>query len=115
MKKATLVLVVLVSLLAAAAAFADARFVDPAGDSGAAPDITAVTAAHDAAGNLTLTVTTNRTTLPDQSVLTLFFDTDGSSSTGGDGVERYLIYGGTGGIFFRWNGTRFVEADAPSE
>jgi hypothetical protein len=59
-------------------------------------------------------VTTNRTTLPDQAVLTLFFDTDGNSSTGGNGVEHYLIYGGTGGIFYRWNGTRFVEADAPS-
>ena len=106
--------VVVLSLLAARIALADARYTDPAGDSGAAPDITAVTAANDAAGNLTLTVTTNRPSLPDQSVLTLFFDTDGNSSTGGSGVEYYLVYGGTGGIFYRWNGTAFVEANPPS-
>lgn len=115
MKKATIGLAVLgLALLAAAAALADARYTDPAGDSGSAPDITAVTGAHDTAGNVTLTVATNEPTLSNQAVLTLFFDADGNSSTGGDGVEYYLVYGGTGGIFYHWNGARFVEATAPS-
>src|SRR5918995_3582522 len=50
----------LLALAAAQVAKADVSFTDPAGDSGTAPDITAVTAANDPAGNLTFTVRTNQ-------------------------------------------------------
>ena len=48
------------ALLAVPGAFADRSYSDPAGDSGAAPDITGVTVAHDAAGVVSFAVTTNQ-------------------------------------------------------
>jgi hypothetical protein len=113
MKKATIGLSVLVvTLLAAAVALGDARFTDPAGDGGTAADITAVSVAHDASGNLTFAVTTNQPTLPTGHVLTFYFDADESSSTGGAGVEFLLTFGESGWEFDRWNGTEFVDAAA---
>ena len=113
--KATVGLAVLVAtLLAAAVALGDARYTDPAGDSGTAADITAVTVANDTAGNLTFAVTTNQPTLPTGHVLTIFFDTDQNSATGGDGVESLLILGDAGWEFDKWNGTEFVEAAGSS-
>lgn len=115
MKKVVVGVAVLVlSLLAARVALADARFTDPGGDSGAAPDITAVTVANDAAGNLTFTVTTNQPALPTGAGLGIFFDTDKNSSTGGDGVEFLLIVTPSGWVFERWDGTQFVTANASS-
>ncbi len=81
MKKLIVGLAVLVlSLLAARVALADSRFTDPGGDSGGAPDISVVTVANDAAGNLTFTVTTNQPALPAGTGLALFFDTDKNSA-----------------------------------
>jgi hypothetical protein len=115
MKKTTIGLSVLVTtLLAAAVALGDSLYTDPAGDSGTAPDITAVSVAHDASGNLTFAVTTNQPTLATGDVLTIFFDADESSSTGGDGVEFLLTLGDSGWEFDRWDGTEFVEAAASS-
>jgi len=113
-KITTLVVLFALSLLAAGGARADARYTDPVGDSGSAADITAVAVTNDSSGNVTIKVTTDQASLRAQAVLTLFFDSDGDSTTGGDGVEYYLIYGATGGIFYHWNGSRYVEATAPS-
>jgi hypothetical protein len=115
MKKATIGLVVVVTtLLAAAVALGDSRYTDPAGDSGTAPDITAVSVAHDSSGNLTFAVTTNQPALPTGHVLAIFFDTDENPATGGDGVEFLLLLGESGWEFDRWDGVDFVEAAAPS-
>jgi len=117
MKKLTVGLAMLVlSLLAARVALADARFTDPAGDASSAPDVTAVTAANDGAGNLTFTVTTNQPALPAGMALGIFFNTDKNRSTGGsgDGVEFILFVVASGWEFRRWDGTQFATATAPS-
>lgn len=115
MKKIIVGLAVLVlALLAARVALADSRFTDPGGDSGGAPDITAVTVANDAAGNLTFTVTTNQPALATGAGLGLFFDTDKNSSTGDEGVEFVLVVVPNGWAFQRWDGTQYVAANASS-
>jgi hypothetical protein len=115
MKKATIgPSVLVVTLLASAVALGDSRYTDPAGDSGTAPDITAVGVAHDASGNLTFAVTTNQPTLPTGHVLTIYFDADESSSTGGDGIQFLLTVGESGWEFDRWDGMEYVDAAAPS-
>ena len=106
--------VVLLSLLAARAAMADARYTDPAGDSGGAPDVTSVNVTNDAAGNLTITVGTNQPALAGDALLGILFDTDGNPSTGGDGVEFMLVAGTGGSAFVRWDGTQFVAAGTAS-
>jgi len=115
MKKSMLALAVLaLSLLAAGAALADARYTDPAGDSGGAPDITAVTAANDAAGNITFTVATNQPALAGDAALAIVFDTDMNSSTGGNGAEFLLVANSRGLEFRRYDGSQFVNAGAAS-
>ena len=87
---------------------------DPAGDSGTAPDITSVTAAGDAAGNLTFTVRTNQPVLAADAIVDLAFDTDQNSQTGGNGVEYAFVIASDGWEFLRWDGSKFVAAAAPS-
>lgn len=114
MKKALLLVsTAALALGAAQLAKADASYSDPAGDSGTAPDITAVTAANDTAGNLTFTVRTNQPALADAAV-DIAFDTDQNAQTGGNGVEFYFLIGPSGWEFARWDGSKFVAAAAPS-
>ena len=109
MKKTLLGIAVLaLSLLAARAALADARYTDPAGDSGGAPDITAVNVTNDAAGNLTFTVTTNQPALAPDAGLSLWFDTDLNGSTGDDGIEYAVFVGDWGWELDRWDGSNYV-------
>jgi hypothetical protein len=116
MKRALVCLAVLVlSLLAARVAFADAHFTDPAGDSGGAPDITAVNAVNDASGNLTFTVTTNQPTVAADALLVIAFNTDKNNATGdSDGDEFVLFADSTGWELDRWDGSKYVAATAPS-
>lgn len=102
------------ALAAAQVAQADARYTDASGDSKTAPDITAVTAGHDAAGNLTFTVRTSHAELGADSLVDIAFDTDQNSDTGGSGVEYLFLVGSSGWEFVRWDGTRFVPAGASS-
>jgi hypothetical protein len=103
-----------VALACAQLASADARFIDPTGDSGAAPDIVAATAANDAAGNLTFTVQTNQATVASNAVVLIAFDLDDNPDTGGDGVESAVFLGSAGWQFMKWNGTQFAPGSAPS-
>lgn len=102
------------ALSAAQVARADATYTDPAGDSTTAPDVTTVTAAHDAAANLTLTIKTNQPTLAADSVVSIAFDTDHNAQTGGNGVEFAFFLASDGWDFIKWDGTKFALANAPS-
>jgi len=102
------------ALSAAQIAKADASYNDPAGDSTTAPDVTTVTAAHDAAANLTLTVRTNQPTLSADAIVSIAFDTDHNPQTGGNGVEFAFFMGSDGWDFIKWDGTKFALANAPS-
>jgi hypothetical protein len=115
MKKALLGIAVLaLSLLAARVALADARYTDPAGDSGGAPDIAAVNVTNDVAGNLTFTVTTNQPALAADAAVSLWFDTDLNLSTGDDGIEYALFVESGRWDVERWDGSQYVAAAAPS-
>jgi hypothetical protein len=114
-KKALLALALLALALGVAQlARAAASYTDPGGDSGTAPDITAVTVAHDEAGNLTFTIRTNQPTLAADALLDLPFDTDQNPDTGSNGVEFAFLIGSGGWEFLKWNGTEFVSASAAS-
>lgn len=102
------------ALGAAQIAGADASFTDPAGDSRTAPDITAVTAANDAAGNMTFTVRTNQAALAADAVIDIAFDTDQNPQTGGNGVEFFFLIASDGWEFLRWDGSKFAAAGASS-
>jgi hypothetical protein len=115
MKKIVLlVLATVVALMVAQLARADVRQTDPTGDSATAPDITAVTAANDPAGNLTFTVQTNQAALSADSVVLLAFDLDDNPETGGDGVEALLFLSSGGWQYVEWNGTQFAPGNASS-
>ena len=102
------------ALCAAQLASANASYTDPTGDAQSAPDITAVTAAHDTAGNISLTVRTSHAALGDGSVVAISFDTDQNSNTGSDGVEYLFLMTSGGWVLERWDGTNFVPAGASS-
>jgi hypothetical protein len=102
------------ALGAAQLAHADANFSDASGDSKTAPDITAVTASHDDAGNLTFTVRTSHAALGSDSLLDIAFDTDQNPDTGSNGVEYFFFVGASGWEFVRWDGSKFVPAGASS-
>lgn len=104
----------LLALAAAQLARADASFNDPAGDSQTAPDITAVTAANDAAGNLTFTVRTNQPALAADAVVFIIFDLDQNPQTGSGGVEAIFAIASDGWEFAKWNGSQFAASNAPS-
>ncbi len=115
MRKALLlVCTVALALCAAQIARADASYTDPTGDSTTAPDVTTVTAANDAAGNLTFTVRTNQPTLAADAVIDIAFDIDHNPQTGGNGVEFAFFIGSDGWDFVKWDGTKFALANAAS-
>jgi len=107
-------IVLVLCLFAAQAASADSSFTDPTGDSGVAPDITAVTAANDAAGNLTFTVRTTLTALTADDEIDIWLDSDNNGATGDHGIEYGLFIGSTGWEFDKWDGAKYVQATAAS-
>jgi hypothetical protein len=108
MSKSMLVAVALgaLALFAVPGALADRAYTDPAGDSGAAPDLSAIRVAHDAAGTYTFTVTTNQAVLEPEGVISVYIDADGNSSTGlsfrGLGAEHLFSHDGEFGTGFLW-------------
>lgn len=90
---------------------------DPVGDSGAAPDVSAITVSStdSSAGILTFQVQlANRPAPPSDEVILVALDTDSNPATGGGGSEYALAYSGGDYFSFKWNGTSFVLANAPS-
>ena len=83
-------------------------FTDPAGDSGAAPDVTSVTA-DDTASTLVFTVTiANRATLADNDLVAILVDSDRRLTTGADGADYAAGFTGAGVNLAKWNGSAFV-------
>jgi hypothetical protein len=99
-------------LLAVPGAPADSSYSDPAGDSGVAPDITAVSVGHDAAGLVTLTVTTNQPTLPPDAVFWGFVAAAVNASTGmpvrGLWADHFFLADADGGVIFHVTGAGFT-------
>jgi len=95
-------------------ALAGSSFTDPAGDSGDAPDITAVTVSNDNGGNILVHVALANFT--PESTVTIWLDTDKNASTGQDGFEYRLILNNSadaakaGWSLDQWNGTAWVPA-----
>lgn len=81
-KAGAVALLVVLSLLAAAAAGAESSLTDPSGDASTAPDITAMTVANDASGNITFTITTNQPALAADAAVELVLDQDNNATTG---------------------------------
>jgi hypothetical protein len=90
-------------------ALAGNHFNDPTGDSGAAPDITAVDVSNDAAGNVTiLTTLVPRAAFASDELILVALDTDQNPSTGDqNGAEYAVLFGSNGAVFLRWNGSSY--------
>ncbi len=98
------------ALLAVPGALAERAFSDPAGDAGAAPDITAVRVSHDVAGVVSMAVTTNQQSLSPDATFWGFIDADRNPATGmsirGLGADEVFFGDGTGGVLFHVDGDR---------
>ena len=103
--------VLALGLLVVPGAFGTRSYSDPAGDSGAAPDITSIAVAHDDAGFVSLAVTTNQPTLSPDASFWGYIDADRDASTGmainGLGVDEMFIGDGEGGLLAHIDGTSF--------
>lgn len=97
-------LAAVLALLIVPGAHGDVYYTDQAGDSGSAPDIADVSVVDDAAGNITLTVSTNQAALAPDASIAVFVDSDRNPATGmklrGLGVDHYFSYGGGLGLPF---------------
>jgi hypothetical protein len=93
-----------IGLLVVPGAFADRSYSDPAGDSGAAPDITGVAVSHDAAGVVSLAVTTNQPVLAADASFWGYIDADRDAATGlpfrGLGADHFFLADADGGVIF---------------
>jgi hypothetical protein len=101
-------------LVGAPGALADRSYSDPAGDSGAAPDITSVAVSHDDA-TVTFSVTTNQVALSPDAVFWGYIDTDENAATGFStmGAEHFFLTDGNGGLMAHVNGN-LIELDFDS-
>src|SRR4051812_29800946 len=101
----------------AGAASRAATYNDPAGDSGTAPDITAVQVSDDGSGRITFQAQTPSTDQLGQGQwVALFVDADNNRGTGAAkyaGAEYLFTRDATGWGFARWNGSDWDET-APS-
>ena len=87
----------LLAVVVAGAASPKSRFTDPAGDSGGAADVTAVSVDNDASGNITIAITTNQPTLPSDAILIVPIDADQNPGTGSiSGIEYSFQLRSTG-------------------
>ncbi len=105
--------VAIVILATVGSAFAARGFSERADDLNAAPDITGVDVSEATPGTLTVRLTVaNFQTLPPDSWVNLWFDTDSNQQTGADGDEALVrhVPGGQPKVF-RWNGATLLEAD----
>jgi hypothetical protein len=94
-----------------------ASFADPAGDSGAAPDVTSVTVANDDKGLVTFRVAVaNRTSLGPDDAVAVAIGTDDPHPLRGrrdDGINFVLLLDATGAALLEWNGQEMIQRDRP--
>jgi hypothetical protein len=106
---ALVALALALALVAVPGAWAERSYADPAGDAGVAPDITAVAVSHDAAGIVTLSVTTNQPVLAPDAWVWGYLDRDHDSTTGmpihGLGADEVFLADVDGGIMAHINGS----------
>jgi hypothetical protein len=101
----------------AAPSAGSASFGDPAGDSGAAPDVTAVTVSNDDKGLLTFRVTVaNRTSLGTDDAIAVAIGTNDPHPLHGsrdDGINYVLLLDASGAALLEWNGQEMIQRDRP--
>ena len=119
MKRIAMSVMVIASALAGAgSARAETSFTDPAGDSGAAPDVTGVAVANDQAGTVTFRLrVVNQPDLAADGEVVLVIDSDRNETTGdAAGFDYVLILSGSerSWLFGHWNGTDFDFDTTPS-
>ena len=83
-----------------------ASFSDPAGDAGAAPDVTTVNVANDDAGAITFRIgIANRAVFGPDDAVGVLIDTDGKEDAEGNLTFEYLLaYSDEGAQFLAWDG-----------
>jgi hypothetical protein len=96
-------------LVGASGADAAAMFTDPTGDAtGGATDITGVAVSNDATGNITISLTTNRTVFTSDDIVAIVLNTDKDASTGVGGFDYGIGVGALGAVLLKANGTTFT-------
>ena len=100
-------------LFGASGAGAASTFSDPAGDAtGGATDITGVGVSNDSSGNVTFSLTTNRTVFTSDDVVAIALDTDKNASTGVGGFDYAIGVAASGALLLKANGTTFTPVTA---
>ncbi len=100
--------------LSAAPAVAAAHFTDPAGDSGTAPDITAVDVSNDASGTVTFRLQlANYPAFHGEDSFELDFDIDRNPNTGDGGTDRSVLLDGSDGstTLSKWDGANWIDVN----
>jgi hypothetical protein len=100
----------LAALVFAGVALSAGSYSDAVGDDNAAPDITSVTVAESDSATLAITIAVgNFQSLPEDSWLNVWFDTDSNASTGDEGDEALVRYLSSGGLqLYAWDGSQLV-------
>jgi hypothetical protein len=86
------------------------EYADPAGDGGCcAPDVVKVAVSNDDAGDVTFRITlANRDAFELDEYVGVVLETDDDESTGQNGWDYVLEYGGGGGGLYAWNGSEWT-------
>ena len=104
---ATLVL----ALLGAQIARADADFTDPGGDANGAPDVTNVSVFNDSANRVIFYAKiAGGKPMEADGEIDFIIDSDKNGTTGGNGWEYLIALAGKEAKLFRWDGTQWVES-----
>jgi hypothetical protein len=114
LKRPVLAVGAAVAILVTVSSAVGARgFSDVAGDVNTAPDVTGVEVSEAVAGTLTVRLTVgNFQTLPAESWVNVWFDTDSNLNTGAEGDEALVRHVAAGSVeVYRWTGSQLLEAD----
>jgi hypothetical protein len=112
-KRPVLAIGVTVAILGIVGSALGARgFSDQADDANTAPDVTAVEVSEAVSGTLSIRLTVgNFQTLPEDSWVNLWFDTDSNQNTGAEGDEALVRHVDSGAPeVYLWTGSQLVEA-----
>ena len=100
-------------LVGASGAGAAATFTDPAGDAtGGATDITGVSVSNDLDGNITISLTTNRSVFTSDDFAVIVLNTDKNASTGVGGADYAIVVDASSAVLLKATGTTFTR-DTP--
>lgn len=100
-------------LVGVSSARAAATFTDPTGDAtGGAADITQVGVSNDSNGNITFSLTTDRTAFTSDDIVVIVLDTDKNASTGVGGDDYAIGMTVSGDILLQAAGTTFTPVAA---